>query len=312
MAAFSHFSVLLQESVDALDVKADGVYVDCTLGGGGHSLCLAQRLSEKGRIIGIDRDTDALAAAKERLKDHKEKMIFVHDNFVNLASVVREAGFDKVDGVIMDLGVSSYQLDTPERGFSYHHDAPLDMRMCREDPVSAYHVVNTYERDRLTRILFEYGEEKNARAISQAICKAREKKPVETTHELAEIIKSAFPVKARMEGKHPARRSFQAIRIEVNGELEIIPKAIASAVQVLKPGGVVSIITFHSLEDRAVKEAFQSYVNGCTCPADFPVCVCGFQPSLELVNRKPILPSEEENEQNSRSRSAKLRAAKRL
>ncbi len=312
MGGFSHFSVLLEESVGVLPLKEDGVYVDCTLGGGGHSLCLAQRLSKRARIIGIDRDTDALAAAEERLREHRDKMIFVHDNFVHLARIVRDAGFEKVDGVIMDLGVSSYQLDTPERGFSYHHDAPLDMRMCREDAVSAYHVVNTYERERLTRILFEYGEEKNARAVSQAICKARQIKPVETTGELAEIVKSAFPPKIRLEGKHPARRSFQAIRIEVNGELEIIPKAVDAAVEVVRPGGVISIISFHSLEDRAVKESFQRYVNGCTCPSDFPVCVCGFTPSLELVHRKPILPSDEENKINSRSRSAKLRAARRL
>ena len=312
MAGFNHFSVLLNESVQMLDVKPDGVYVDCTLGGGGHSLLLAQSLSEKGRIIGIDRDTDAIKAASERLSDHKEKMIFVNDNFVNLEDIVKNAGFSEVDGIIMDLGVSSYQLDTAERGFSYHNDAPLDMRMCREDPVSAADVVNKYSRQELTSIIFRYGEEKNASAVARAICNAREKKPIETTLELAEIIKSAFGAKARFEGKHPARRSFQAIRIEVNKELEIIPKAIESGVKVLKKGGVLSVITFHSLEDRAVKEAFKSYVDGCTCPKNFPVCVCGFKQSLELINRKPILPSDEENEKNSRSRSAKLRGARKI
>ena len=312
MAEFSHYSVLLEESVSLLNVKPDGIYVDCTLGGGGHSLHLVKQLSEKGRLIAIDRDRDALCAAKERLKDYADRILFVHDNFVNLADIVRELGFRGVDGVLMDLGVSSYQLDTPERGFSYHNDSPLDMRMCREDPLTAADVVNTYSKEELSRILFEYGEEKNARAVASAICKAREEKKIETTLELAEIVKSAFSAKERFEGKHPARRSFQAIRIEVNGELAIIPRAIDAAVKVLNTGGVVSIITFHSLEDRTVKESFKRYVNGCTCPADFPVCVCGFRPSLELVNRKPILPSAKENGENSRSRSAKLRGARKV
>lgn len=312
MSGFSHYSVLLEESVDLLEVKPDGVYVDCTLGGGGHSECLARRLSEQGRVIAIDRDTDALAAAQERLAPFGDRFVFVHDNFANLASIVKEAGFPAVDGVIMDLGVSSYQLDTPERGFSYHHDAPLDMRMDRRDALSAYEVVNNYTQEELTRILFAYGEERNAPKISRAICRAREQAPIATTLELAEIIKSAFSAKERLEGKHPARRSFQAIRMEVNQELAVIPRAIEAAVQALKPGGVISIITFHSLEDRAVKEAFRQYSNGCTCPADFPVCVCGFVPKLELINRKPILPSEKENQENSRSRSAKLRGAKKL
>ncbi|MBE6591130.1 MAG: 16S rRNA (cytosine(1402)-N(4))-methyltransferase RsmH [Ruminococcaceae bacterium] len=312
MGGFNHFSVLLNESVEMLELKPDGVYVDCTLGGGGHSLLLAQGLSEKGRIIGIDRDKDAIKAASERLREHKEKMIFVNDNFVNLEDIVKKAGFDSVDGIIMDLGVSSYQLDTPERGFSYHNDAPLDMRMCREDPLTAADVVNKYSRQELTSIIFRYGEEKNAASVARAICNAREKKPIETTLELAEIVKSAFSAKERFEGKHPARRTFQAIRIEVNGELEIIPKAIDAGVRLLKKGGIISIITFHSLEDRAVKEAFKGYVSGCTCPKSFPVCVCGFKQSLELVNRKPVLPSDEENSQNSRSRSAKLRGARKI
>ena len=312
MSDFSHFSVLLTESVELLGVRPDGVYVDCTLGGGGHAERIAGMLSEKGRLIGIDRDPEAIEASRKRLAGFGERIVFVNGNFVDLSRIVSEQGFEKVDGVIMDLGVSSHQLDTPERGFSYHADALLDMRMDPSAPLSAREVVNGYSREELTRIIRDYGEEHRAAQISRAICARREKKPIETTLELCEIIKSVFPPSERFENKHPARRTFQAIRIEVNGELEIIPSAIDQAVALLREGGVVSVISFHSLEDRAVKEAFRRHTDGCRCPRSFPVCVCGFRPDLEIITKKPVLPGEEENLLNSRSRSAKLRAAKKI
>ncbi|MBQ9545102.1 MAG: 16S rRNA (cytosine(1402)-N(4))-methyltransferase RsmH [Clostridia bacterium] len=312
MSSFSHFSVLLGESVGLLGVRPDGVYVDCTLGGGGHAQMIASQLSEKGRLIGIDRDPEAIAASKERLSRFGDKIIYVNGNFVELSRIVSENGFEKVDGVIMDLGVSSHQLDTPERGFSYHADAPLDMRMDQTAALSAKDVVNGYSREELTRVIRDYGEEHRAAQISRAICSRREEKPIETTLELAEIIKSVFPPAERFENKHPARRTFQAIRIEVNGELDVIPSAIDQAAALLKKGGVISVISFHSLEDRAVKEAFRKHTDGCTCPRSFPVCVCGFKPDLEIITKKPVLPGEEENELNSRSRSAKLRAARKI
>lgn len=309
---FTHFSVLLEESVRLLEVKSDGVYVDCTLGGGGHSERIASQLSDKGRLIGIDRDPEAIAAAGKRLEKYKDRVTIVHANFVELERILSDLGIDGADGVIMDLGVSSHQLDTAERGFSYHQDAPLDMRMDPGDPISAADVVNGFTAAQLTEIISRYGEERRAREISRAICAQRQIRPIETTLELAEIIKSVFPPAERFEGKHPARRTFQALRIFVNGELDVIPPAIDSAVRVLKPGGVISVITFHSLEDRAVKESFRKYTDGCTCPPGFPVCVCGFKPSLRLLTKKPVLPSDEENSLNSRSRSAKLRAAKKI
>ena len=311
MAPFRHYSVLLRETVDLLAIRPDGVYVDCTLGGGGHSFEIAKRLTT-GRLIAVDRDEEALAAAKERLSPFADRITFVHENFVHISEILKKEAPGGIDGAVIDLGVSSHQLDTPERGFSYHADAPLDMRMDQSAPFSAYDVVNGYSKEELARVLFSYGEEKRARAIAAAIEKAREKKPVSTTLELAGIIRSVFPPKEQAAGKHPARRSFQAIRIEVNGELEIIPDTVRQLVSCLKTGGRLAVITFHSLEDRAVKEAFLSYVNGCTCPRDFPVCVCGFKPSLKILTKKPVEPGEKELAENARSRSAKLRVAEKI
>jgi len=311
MAAFSHVSVLLHETVDGLDVKPDGVYVDCTLGGAGHSTHLLKKLTA-GRLIALDQDMDAIENAREKLKEFQDKVTLVHTNFERVGEVLDEFAPEGIDGAMIDLGVSSHQLDTPERGFSYHTDAPLDMRMDQGAPLTAKEVVNTYSYTELCRILREYGEEKRASAIANAILDAREQKEIETTGELAEIIKSAFPVKERFEGKHPARRSFQAIRIEVNRELSVIDTTIKSLVSHLKPGGRLCVITFHSLEDRIVKECIRDFIDGCTCPRDFPVCVCGFRPSLKNVTRKPIVPSREEENANPRSRSAKLRIAEKL
>lgn len=306
--AFSHKPVLFYETVDGLNVKPDGVYVDCTLGGGGHASLVLSRLTT-GKLICLDQDMAAIENAKKVLAPYEGKFQLVHTNFERVGEVIAELCPDGIDGAMIDLGVSSYQLDTPERGFSYHYDAELDMRMDTDAPLSAKDVVNTYSQSDLCRILATYGEEKRAGAIARAIVKARDLKPIETTLELAEIIKSAFPPKERFEGKHPARRSFQAIRIEVNRELDIIPRTLEQLVAGLKPGGRLCVITFHSLEDRVVKESIKSYVDGCTCPRDFPVCVCGFRPSLVNLTKKPIVPSKEEEEENPRSRSAKLRIA---
>ncbi len=308
MAAFSHKPVLFYETVNGLNVKPDGVYVDCTLGGGGHAGLVLSRLTT-GKLIAFDQDADAIANAKIKLAPYQEKLQLVHSNFERVGEVLEELAPDGIDGAMIDLGVSSHQLDTPERGFSYHYDAPLDMRMDTDAPLSAYEVVNGYSQGDLCRILRLYGEENRALGIVRAIIKAREEKPIETTLELAEIIKSAFPPKERFEGKHPARRSFQAIRIEVNRELDIIPGTIEALVKHLKPGGRLCIITFHSLEDRVVKESIKGYIDGCTCPRDFPVCVCGFVPQLKSITKKPIIPSKEEENENPRSRSAKLRIA---
>ena len=311
MAAFSHKPVLFYETVNGLNIKPDGVYVDCTLGGGGHAGLVLSRLTT-GRLIAFDQDADAIANAKVKLAPYQEKLQLVHSNFERVGEVLEELAPDGIDGAMIDLGVSSYQLDTPERGFSYHYDAPLDMRMDTDAPLSAYEVVNGYSQGDLCRILRLYGEENRALGIARAIVKAREEKPIETTLELAEIIKSAFPPKERFEGKHPARRSFQAIRIEVNRELDIIPGTIEALVKHLKPGGRLCIITFHSLEDRLVKSAFRKAENPCTCPSDFPVCVCGNVSKGKVITRKPILPSTEELEANSRSKSAKLRVFERV
>ncbi len=306
--AFSHKPVLFYETVDALAVNPDGVYVDCTLGGAGHSSLLLSRLTT-GKLIALDQDVAAIENAKVRLKEYEGKFQLFHTNFENVGEVLDQAAPDGIDGAMIDLGVSSHQLDTPERGFSYHHDAPLDMRMDPSAPLSAKDVVNSYSQSDLCRILSQYGEEKRASAIARAIVIQREIKNIETTLELAEIIKSAFPPKERFEGKHPARRSFQAIRIEVNRELDVIPKTLAQLVDRLRPGGRLAVITFHSLEDRLVKECIKGYTDGCTCPRDFPVCVCGFEPKLVNLTRKPIIPSKEEEKENPRSRSAKLRVA---
>ena len=308
---FKHVSVLLNECLDALNIKDDGIYVDCTLGGAGHSSHILQRLSKDGLLVGIDQDTDALKAAGERLKEYENKKL-VHNNFHNIDSILEELEIPKVDGILMDLGVSSYQLDEGERGFSYMQDAPLDMRMNRENEFSAYEIVNTYSEEELYRIIKEYGEEKFAKRIASFIVKNREEKNIETTLELVEIIKAAIPAKARREGPHPAKRTFQAIRIEVNKELEIISKTILDGVKKLNKGGRMAIITFHSLEDRIVKNTFKELANPCTCPSEFPVCVCNRKPEVKLISRKPIEASKEELEFNPRSRSAKLRIIEKL
>lgn len=308
---FKHVSVLLEECIEALNIKEDGIYVDGTLGGAGHSSHIIKRLSSKGLLIGIDQDKDALAAAKERLSDY-ENVRYVHNNFYNIAQVLDELQIEKIDGILMDLGVSSYQLDNPERGFSYMADAPLDMRMNRESNFTAFDVVNTYSEDELTRIIRDYGEDKFARRIAKFIIEGRQKKPIETTLELVDIIKAAIPAKARREGPHPAKRTFQAIRIEVNKELEILNKTIEDGIQHLNSGGRMAIITFHSLEDRIVKNKFRELENPCKCPSDFPQCVCGKSPVVKVISRKPIEPSNEEVEGNPRSRSAKLRVAERI
>jgi len=307
---FSHYSVLLRESVDGLSIKSDGIYVDCTLGGGGHSLEIVRRLTS-GRLIAIDQDSDAIAASKVRLKDYFDRIDFVHDNFSNIADILERLHIDGIDGAVIDLGVSSYQLDTPERGFSYMHDAPLDMRMNTESPLTAYEVVNRYSEDRLKKILLEYGEEKFAGRIASRICTARTEKPIATTFELVDLIRAAIPARTQ-DGSHPAKRSFQAIRIEVNSELAVISPTLEGLMNALHTGGHLAVITFHSLEDRIVKQTFASFCKGCICPPDLPVCVCGRKPIAMAVNRKPLLPSEQELVENSRSHSAKLRIVEKL
>ena len=309
---FGHYSVLLNETIDNLNIKPDGVYVDCTLGGAGHSNLIASRLSEKGRLIGIDRDEFALGKARERLAKYGDRIILLHTNFVDGAERIKEEGFDRIDGVVADLGVSSFQLDDATRGFSYMQDAPLDMRMDRTGDVTAYDIVNTYSERELSRIIDMYGEERYASSIARKIVKYRETKPIETTVELSEIIKSGIPAKNKIDGPHPAKRTFQAIRIEVNGELDIISDTINNFFPMLNPGGRMSIITFHSLEDRIVKHTFLEKTVGCTCPSDFPVCVCGKKAEGKVITKKPILPSDEELEENPRSRSAKLRVLEKI
>ncbi len=309
---FSHVSVLLPECIEGLDIKPDGIYVDGTTGGGGHSLEIVKRLTNGGRLIAIDRDTDALRAAAERLKEYSDRVTFVHSNYSEVGSVLDRLGIDGIDGILMDLGVSSYQLDTAERGFSYMQDARLDMRMNRDDEKSAYEVINEYPEEELRRIIFEYGEEKFAKNIAANIVKRRAEAPIETTLELAELIKASMPKAAREGGHHPAKRTFQAIRIEVNEELSLIPPTIEAATEKLKVGGRIAIITFHSLEDRLVKQKYAALATGCTCPKEFPICVCNNKPKLKAVNKKPITASEEELEVNPRSRSAKLRIAEKL
>ncbi len=304
---FSHKSVLLNESIEGLDIKPDGIYADCTTGGGGHSFEIAKRLIN-GRLICFDQDKEAIAAAKERLKDYSP--IFVNRNFAQIRESFSELGINSLNGIMMDLGVSSYQLDNRERGFSYHDDAPLDMRMSGSGE-SAKDVVNEYEQEMLIRILQKYGEEKYAVSIAKGIVKAREQAPIETTSQLAEIIRTNVPAKVRNE-KNPCRKTFQAIRIEVNHELEVLEKGIADGFELLEGGGRMVIITFHSLEDRIVKNAFKEYCTGCTCPPEFPVCICGKTPRAIQVNKKPITASDDELEENPRSRSAKLRILQKL
>jgi len=309
---FGHYSVLLNETVDSLNINPDGIYVDCTLGGAGHSNLIASRLSEKGKLIGIDRDEFALGKAKERLSKYGDRIILLHANFVDGADRIKQEGFDRIDGVVADLGVSSFQLDDATRGFSYMHDAPLDMRMDRSDDVTAYDIVNSYSERELCRIIDMYGEERYASSIARKIVKYREGKPIETTTELSDIIKSGIPAKNKADGPHPAKRTFQAIRIEVNGELNIIADTINNFFPMLNEGGRMAIITFHSLEDRIVKHTFLEKTVGCTCPADFPVCVCGKKAEGRVITKKPILPSNEELEENPRSRSAKLRVLEKI
>lgn len=309
---FKHVSVLLQETIDGLAVKPDGIYVDGTTGGGGHSYEICKRLGENGRLIGIDQDAEALAAAEKRLEPFAGIVTLVKSNYAQMKEVLKQLGIDKVDGIVLDLGVSSYQLDNAERGFSYREDAPLDMRMDREQTLTARDIVNDYPESELYRIIKEYGEERFAKSIARNICKRRQDKPLETTFELVDIIRNSMPAKARNGKSHPAKRTFQAIRIECNQELEVLRQALDEMVNLLKDGGRISIITFHSLEDRMVKTSFRRQENPCTCPPDFPVCVCGNKPKGKVITRKPILPSEEECEQNTRSKSAKLRVFERI
>ena len=305
---YGHRSVLLDECIEALAIRPDGVYVDGTLGRAGHSLEIVRRL-DAGRLIALDRDETALAAARERLAEYMDRVTLVHSNFSRLGEVLDELGVDAADGMLFDLGVSSPQLDDAQRGFSYKQDAPLDMRMDRGAPLTARQLVNTCGFEELRRILFEYGEERYAPQIARAICAAREKKPIDTTLELAELIRGAMPAKALREKQHPAKRSFQAIRIAVNDELGELSPMLDAAQSHLKPGWRLAVITFHSLEDRIVKQKLKELSTGCICPPEFPVCVCGRTPKLRLVSRKPIVPSQRELDGNPRSRSAKLRVA---
>ena len=309
MINFSHISVMLTETVDMLDVKPDGIYVDGTAGGGGHSAEILRRLSDSGRLYSIDRDPDAIKTVTKRFENDKRSIV-VHGEFADMKELLAERGVEKVDGVVLDLGVSSHQLDTAERGFSFHEDAPLDMRMSQEG-VTAADLVNSLDFRELCRILSSYGEEKYAPSIAKAIIRQREVAPIKTTLELAEIVKANVPQKVRRDG-HPARKTFQAIRIAVNDEFGQLERGLASAFDMLKVGGRLSVITFHSIEDRIVKQAMASWCVGCTCPKDFPVCVCGNKPKAKLINKKPIEADREELSDNKRSRSAKLRACEKL
>ena len=308
---FVHRSVLLDECIEALAIRQGGVYIDGTAGGGGHSFHIASRLTT-GRLIAIDQDEDAIKAATARLAPLGERATVVRSNFEHLDEVCDTLGIEKIDGLLLDLGVSSYQLDTPERGFSYMADAPLDMKMDQRGTLDAYQIVNTYSEQELRRVLFDWGEEKFAGRIAQRIVRERETAPIETTGQLVQIVKAAIPAAAREGGHHPAKRTFQAIRIEVNRELDVIRPALEKAARRLNPGGRMAVITFHSLEDRIVKQTFADMASGCTCPRTLPVCVCGKKPLVKLVSRKPILPSDIEVEENPRSRSAKLRVAERI
>ena len=305
--AFQHTSVLLEETIDGLAVKPDGIYVDATLGGGGHAFEVCSRLNGNGRFIGIDQDAAAIEAAGERLNDFGEKVTIIRSNYRELKSVLRSIGVEKVDGIVLDLGVSSYQLDTAERGFSYRADASLDMRMDQRQQTTAKDIVNTYSETELYRVIRDYGEDKFAKNIAKHIVMEREKNPIETTGQLNEVIRRAIPMKFQKNGGHPSKRTFQAIRIELNRELEVLRESLDEMIDMLNPGGRICIITFHSLEDRIVKSAFRKNEDPCTCPSHFPVCVCGNVSKGKVITRKPILPGEEELENNSRSKSAKLR-----
>lgn len=312
MSEFSHFSVLLNECIENLDIKPDGVYVDGTAGGAGHSSKIAERLGKGGLLIPIDQDEDAIKVITKRLEPFGDRVKIVRDNFSNIKSVLDSLGIERIDGLLLDLGVSSYQLDTAERGFSYMADAPLDMRMDNRAARSAYNVINEYSADELKRIFYDFGEERFAPKIVAGIIKAREQAPITTTGELVEIIKKSIPPFARREELSSVKRIFQATRIEVNKELDVIAPTIEAAVNAMNEGGRIVIITFHSLEDRIVKQTFNQLAGGCTCPKDFPVCVCGNKPRIKIITKKPILPSESELAVNSRSKSAKLRVAEKI
>ena len=303
---FNHKSVLLNEVIESLNIKADGYYVDGTLGGGGHALEVVKRLGS-GKLIGIDQDADAVKAATQRLIDNSNNVIIIRDNYVNIENILKKENIDKVDGIYIDLGVSSYQLDTAERGFTYRYDAPLDMRMDDRNELKASDIVNDYSESELFHIIRDYGEDRFAKNIAKHIVEYRNKKRIETTFELVDIIKASIPMKIQVTGGHPAKRTFQAIRIELNKELEVLTDSLDVMIDLLKPGGRLSVITFHSLEDRIVKQAFKKAESPCVCPKKFPVCVCGNKSKGRVITRKAILPSEEELEENSRSKSAKLR-----
>lgn len=308
---FEHKSVLLRETVDSLNIRPDGIYVDGTLGGGGHAFEVLKRLGPEGRLIGIDQDADAIKAATERLEPMKERVTIVRNNYRNIREVLESLGISKVDGIYLDLGVSSYQLDTAERGFTYRENAPLDMRMDQRNEKTAADIVNEYGEMDLYRVIRDYGEDRFAKNIAKHIVREREKSRIETTDQLVEIIKAAIPAKIRAEGGHPAKRTFQAIRIELNKELEVLNESIDTMIRLLTPGGRLSIITFHSLEDRIVKNRFRTNENPCICPPDFPICVCGRKSMGKVITRKPILPDETEMEENKRSKSSKLRVFER-
>ena len=308
---FGHTSVLLHETIDSLKVKPEGIYVDGTLGGGGHAYELLSRLGPQGRLIGIDQDGEAIEAAGERLKEFKDQVTIVRSNYVNTPQVLRDLGIDRVDGIYLDLGVSSYQLDTPERGFTYREDAPLDMRMDQRGEITAADILNNSSQQELYRIIRDYGEEKFAANIAKHIVRMREERPFETTGQLIEAVKAAIPARVRATGGHPAKQTYQAIRIALNGELYVLEKSIDEMIQLLNPGGRLAIITFHSLEDRIVKNKFRENEHPCICPPDFPVCVCGRKSRGRVITRKPILPSQEETETNRRAKSAKLRVFER-
>ncbi len=304
---FSHKSVLLEETITGLAVKPDGIYLDGTLGGGGHAYEVLKRLGENGRFIGVDQDADAIAAATKRLEEFGEKVTIVRSNYENAPQVIKDLSIEKVDGILLDLGVSSYQIDTCERGFTYKYDTELDMRMDTRQSFSAKDIVNSYSENELFRIIRDYGEDGFAKNIAKHICRARAEKPIETTYELNEIIKAAIPAKMRVTGGHPSKKTYQAIRIECNRELDVLKNSLDNMIEMLNPGGRLCVITFHSLEDRIVKSVFRKNENPCTCPSNFPVCICGKESKGKVISRKPILPGEEELLENKRSKSAKLR-----